>query len=109
MKKPFVCICDFTIVVTPKQWMNRIKSGNQRIRKEAIDKYVYEIKLKDYPITLIPDSKTFPTEKTRERVLKGIWTYTKQKKKYDSVLLEIRNIEIKHKSPVNYRFSYEKD
>jgi hypothetical protein len=109
MEKPFVCICDFTIVVTPKKWLNRINNGSQKVIKDTIDKYVYNIKLKDYPITLVPETKKFPTDKTRNRVFKSIWLYSRQKKKYDSVVLQIKDINIKHKSEINYEFDYSKD
>lgn len=109
--RPFVCICDFKIVVTPKKWLNRINSGNPKIKRETIKKYVYSFYLKDYPITLSKESnfKDFPTEKTRDRVLESVWLNTNQKGKYDSVVLEIKDINIKYKSKVGYEFDYSKD
>lgn len=109
MERPFVCICDFEIKVTPKKWLNRINSGNLKLKEETIKKYVYSFKIKDYPITIDPNTKIFPTKKTRDRVLKSIWLYSKQKNKYDSVILSIRNINIKQKEKVSYEFDYSKD
>lgn len=110
-KRPFVCICSFKIVVTPKKWLNRINSGNLKIKQETIKKYVYSFYLNDYAITLSEESnfKDFPTEKTRDRVLESIWVYAKQKGSYDSVNLEIKDINIKHKDKVSYDFDYSKD
>jgi hypothetical protein len=108
MEKPSVCICDLTVLVTPKKIINRIKRGTAREKKEAIEKNVYSIKLKDYPITLNSFTKEFPTEKTKQRVLKSIWINTKQKKQFDSVFLQVENINIKKTSNLGYEFDYSK-
>ncbi len=108
MKKPSLCICDLTIEVTPMRIMNTIKNGTASQKEKAIDKYVYNIKLKKYPITINPDTKEFPTEKTKKRVLKSIWLNTKQKKQFDSVFLQVKSINIKKISNLSYEFDYSK-
>ena len=106
--KPYVCICDFEVVVKPKKWMHRITHEKIAVRKEAVEKYVYSFKLENYPITLDENGK-FPTENTKNRVLKSIWMYSRKKGKYEDVNLELININIKHKSKVSYDFDYSKD
>lgn len=109
METPSVCICDLTVLVTPKKVLNRVNNGTSRQKKEAIEKHVYSIKLENYPITLNYLTKEFPTEKTKQRVLKSIWLNTKQKKQFDSVFLQIENINIKRRSNISYEFDYSKD
>jgi len=109
MEKPSLCICDLTLLVTPKSIINRINNGTSKQKKETIEKYVYTIKVKKYPITLNYLTKEFPTEKTKQRVLKSIWINTKQKKEFDSVFLQVENINIKHRTNISYEFDYSKD
>lgn len=109
MEKPSLCICDLTIVVTPKKMINRIKNGTAEQKKETIAKHVYTINLEKYPITINYLTKEFPTKKTKQRVLRSIWINTKQKKQFDSVFLQVKNINIKHRSNLSYEFDYSKD
>jgi len=105
--KPLVCISDFTIRFVEKKDMNKIKHKDPATRK----KYAHLIKeasLNNYPITLGADKK-FPTKNTEKRVLKSIWSYLNLKGNIENFSVFIKDINVKHSSPVSYDFDYSKD
>jgi hypothetical protein len=107
-ERPYVCISDFTVKLFPKKYANRLKSKSPAVRNEAIRKYAESFELKNYPITLSDDG-TFPTKKTKRRVLKSAFMYARKKDDFDKYIVRIENIKVKTKSKVNYEFNYEKD
>ena len=106
-KKPNVCISDFKIRFVEKKFMSKIKHKEAKVREKYSSK-IREIPLKHYPITL-DENKKFPTKKTEERVLKSIWSYLKLKGNIENFVVFIKDINVKHSSPVSYDFNYEKD
>ena len=108
LKKPNVCICDFTVRYVPKKHLLKVQHPKPSVRQKAIEEHVKEFIIKDYPITL-DDNGKFPTKKTEERVCRGIWVYKFKKTNFEDFVMFIKDIKIKTKSKVTYDFNYEKD
>lgn len=106
--KPFVCICDFVVVVKPLKHLHRLEHERASVRKDAVEKYVTKFSLENYPITL-DENGNFPTERTKSRVLRSIWMYGRKKGAYEDVSLSLINVSIKSKSRVSYDFNYDND
>lgn len=104
--QPEVCICNIDVTITPKKWLHMVNHERESVRKDAVNKYVSKISLKNFCLTLL-DGK-FPTVKTEERLLKSIWRASNSKDKFEDLSLKIIKLDIKCSSPINYEFDYEK-
>ncbi len=114
-KRPWVCISDFTLSYVEKKHMPKIKSKDLKRAREAREKYVKEHKFVNHPITLeliedsLEEKYRFPTKKTEQRVLQSAWRVFNKKNNFESFVMYIKNISVKHKSQVSYDFNYKED
>ena len=106
--KPFVCIASFKLTYVEKKHFPKIKSKNVKTSKDARAKYIKTVSFTDHPITL-NDQDKFPTKKTEQRVLQGLWSTIQKKNNFSSFAMYITEIKVKNKSHVSYDFDYEKD
>jgi len=108
LSRPYVCICTFAVRYVPKKHLMKVQHPKPSVRKKAIEDYAREFIVRDYPITLDANGR-FPTKRTEERVLRGVWNSRMKKGKFEDFVMFIKDIKIKTKSKVSYEFNHEKD
>jgi len=105
---PEVCIAKFMVKYFPKSELPKINHRIAGIAKRAKIKHIKYFRISNYPITLTKDNE-FPTEATKERILRSIWKYSSMKGKFEDFEVSIEDIEIKDRSNVSYKFRHDKD
>jgi hypothetical protein len=107
IEAPEVCIANFTVRYAPTKYLSRFTHKDSKYRNKAIEEHVKEFKMTNYPITLNSDNK-FPTATTAARCLFSIWKLkAKATLKFSDYKVFIKDVEVLHRSKLNYKFNYD--
>ena len=105
---PEVCISNFMVKYFPKKELDKINHRIEGIAKRAANKHIKYFKISSYTITLNSNNE-FPTEATKDRILRSVWKYSNAKGKYEDHVVTIQDVEVKGRSGISYEFDYKKN